>query len=300
VTMTLNGNNGQSISSQFVMTITAVGDPPVVSAATTSEDTQTTTGLVITRNAADGAEITQFKITNIQNGSLFKNDGVTRIFEGDFIPVADGNAGLKFTPTANLNSPSTSFGFTAQAATNSGATSLGAGTNVSITVNPVNDAPTFTKGADQKVNRDPNSHVVPGWATNISAGAANESSQALSFQLTGNTNTALFSVPPAIDSSGTLTYTSVPNATGTASITINLKDNGGASPGADTSAPQTFNITVTLPPVSAEVNSTGDAADLNIGDGVCDTDAAVGNQILPPRAFAHQHNVRAARPLTGC
>jgi CSLREA domain-containing protein len=147
-----------------------------------------------------------------------------------------------------------------------------------MTINSVNDPPTFTKGADQVVNPSPNNHSVTNWATNISAGAPNESGQTLTFQVTGNTNTALFSVQPAINSSGTLTYTCVPNATGTAAITVNLKDNGGTSPGVDTSAAQTFNITVTPPPVSAQVNTLGDAADLNVGDRVCDTDPASGNQ----------------------
>ena len=43
-----------------------------------------------------------------------------------------------------------------------------------------------------------------------------------------------------------LTYTAAPNATGTATITVALQDNGGtANGGVDTSAPQTFTITVT-------------------------------------------------------
>ena len=43
-----------------------------------------------------------------------------------------------------------------------------------------------------------------------------------------------------------LTYTPATNASGTATITVVLKDNGGtANGGVDTSAPQTFMITVT-------------------------------------------------------
>ena len=42
-----------------------------------------------------------------------------------------------------------------------------------------------------------------------------------------------------------LTYTPAANAFGTATITLDLKDNGGtANGGVDTSAPQTFTITV--------------------------------------------------------
>jgi hypothetical protein len=65
-------------------------------------NTQTTSGLVITRNAADGNEITNFKITNILNGTLFQNDGTTSIAAGTFITAAQGTAGLKFTPTGGF------------------------------------------------------------------------------------------------------------------------------------------------------------------------------------------------------
>ena len=48
---------------------------------------------------------------------------------------------------------------------------------VTITVNPVNDAPSFTKGADQTVNEDAGAQSVTGWATAISSGPANESAR---------------------------------------------------------------------------------------------------------------------------
>jgi len=52
---------------------------------------------VISRNPADGAEVTHFKITGITGGLLFKNNGTTPINNGDFITFAEGNTGLKFT-----------------------------------------------------------------------------------------------------------------------------------------------------------------------------------------------------------
>ena len=59
------------------LVINPVADTPSVTNATTNEDTQTTSGLVISRNAADGAEVTHFKITGITNGTLYQNDGTT-------------------------------------------------------------------------------------------------------------------------------------------------------------------------------------------------------------------------------
>ena len=121
------------------LVINPVADTPSVTNATTNEDTQTTSGLVLARNAADGAEVTHFKITGISNGTLYKNDGTTQISNGTFITFAEGNAGLKFTPTANFNG---SGSFTVQASTANGDAGLGGSTVVAtITVNAVNDAP---------------------------------------------------------------------------------------------------------------------------------------------------------------
>ncbi|MEK0188448.1 Calx-beta domain-containing protein, partial [Microcoleus anatoxicus] len=114
-----------------------------------------------------------------------------------------------------------------------------------ITVNPVNDAPSFVKGFDRTVNRNAGPQTVTGWATAISPGPANESGQSVNFQVVGNDNTGLFSVAPAIDSLGQLTFTPAPGKTGNATITINLKDSGGIdNSGVDTSPNQTFNINV--------------------------------------------------------
>ena len=68
----------------------------------------------------------------------------------------------------------------------------------------------------------------------------------VTFQVTGNTNPALFSTLPAVSPTGTLTYTSAPNANGTATITLRLQDNGGtANGGVDTSPSVSFTITLT-------------------------------------------------------
>ncbi|NJL58964.1 MAG: tandem-95 repeat protein, partial [Desulfobacteraceae bacterium] len=111
---------------------------------------------------------------------------------------------------------------------------------INVTINSANDPPSFTKGADQIADEDSGAKTVSGWATAISKGSADESAQILTFNVT-NSNNALFSVQPAIDSAGTLTYTPAPDMNGSASVTITLKDDGG---GTDTSTPQTFTITI--------------------------------------------------------
>lgn len=71
-----------------------------VSNTSTLEDTLSS-AIVISPPAGFGA--TYFKISGITNGTLFQNDGTTPINNGDFITVAEGQAGVKFLPSANSN-----------------------------------------------------------------------------------------------------------------------------------------------------------------------------------------------------
>ena len=67
--------------------VIARADTPTVTGTVTNEDVQSSSGLVIDRNALDGVEVTHFKLTNISNGALYHSDGVTVINDGDFITV---------------------------------------------------------------------------------------------------------------------------------------------------------------------------------------------------------------------
>ncbi|MEG5257587.1 hypothetical protein QUB62_02625, partial [Microcoleus sp. A2-D3] len=72
----------------------------------------------------------------------------------------------------------------------------------------------------------------------------------------GNDNAALFSVPPAIDSLGQLTFAPAIGAIGSATINLNLKDNGGTpNGGIDTSPSQTFVIHLTNQPAMGQPDS---------------------------------------------
>ncbi|MGA2788607.1 MAG: SdrD B-like domain-containing protein, partial [Verrucomicrobiota bacterium] len=77
---------------------------------------------------------------------------------------------------------------------------------VTITINAVNQPPGFTAGANQTVLENAGAQSVANWATGISPGPANESGQTVTFHVSNN-NSSLFSTPPVISSSGTLTYT---------------------------------------------------------------------------------------------
>jgi large repetitive protein len=249
ITVTVTATNGQTAQDTFVLTVTPVADTPSVTSSSTNEDTQTTTGLVISRNAADGAEVTHFKITNIQHGTLFQNNGTTQINAADFITFTQGNAGLRFTPAADFNNNfAGACSFDVQASTSN--TNAGLGGSVvtaTISVTAVNDVPSFTKGADQTATINAGAQTVNNWATSIAPGpatATDESGQVLNFIVTNNNN-GLFSSQPAVSATGTLTYTPAANQSGSATVSVSLHDNGGvANGGVDTSAIQTFTITV--------------------------------------------------------
>src|SRR5262249_35516776 len=98
---TANGGVDTSATQTFTINLTGVPDTPSITTATTTVNAQTTSGLVISRNAADSTEVTHFLVGGITNGTLFKNNGTTQINNGDFITFAEGNAGLKFTPALN-------------------------------------------------------------------------------------------------------------------------------------------------------------------------------------------------------
>jgi len=113
-----------------------------------------------------------------------------------------------------------------------------------LTVNAVNDAPSFTKGANLTVAMQAGPKIVSNWATALSAGPANEAGQALSFELE-NDKPFLFSTQPEIDPTGELSYAPAQHQRGTANLTVRLRDDGGtANSGQDLSAGQAFTITL--------------------------------------------------------
>ena len=142
-----------------------------------------------------------------------------------------------------------------------------------ITVTAVNDVPSFTKGANQTVNEDSGPHTVAPWATAISKGPANESGQSVDF-IVGNDNNALFTTQPAVSPSGTLTYTSAPDANGSATVTVRIHDDGGtANGGVDTSADQTFTITITAVNDEPTLNA---IADESVNEDAAEQTVALG------------------------
>jgi hypothetical protein len=113
-----------------------------------------------------------------------------------------------------------------------------------ITVTPVNDPPSFVGGDHQNVNEDAGPQEVPDWATNLSSGPPNETTQKVDFTVS-NSRPGMFSVQPDVTPTGTLFYTPAADAHGTALVAVRIHDDGGITNGGiDTSPPQSFTITI--------------------------------------------------------
>ncbi|HEY6000738.1 MAG TPA: Ig-like domain-containing protein [bacterium] len=160
-------------------------------------------------------------------------------------PAISAAGALTYTPATEANgSAIVTVRLKDDGGTANGGVDIGPAQLFTITVNSVNDAPSFAKGADISVPMAAGSRTIAGWATAISPGPANESGQALAFSVTTD-NSELFFVQPALSASGSLTFHAWSSKVGVAHAVVTLKDSGGtANGGVDTSASQTFTITV--------------------------------------------------------
>jgi len=241
---TYHAHDGQADSNiaAVTLTINAANDPPSFTAGpnqTVLEDSgaQTVAGWATNLSpgpADESGQTLAFLVTNDNNALFAAQPAVSSIGTLTYTPAADANGSATVTVTLMDN------GGTANGGNDTSAPQM-----FTVTVNAVNDAPGFTPGPNQgPVLAGSAAQTVTNWATGINAGPANESSQTLSFTAM-NDNNAIFSAQPAVSSTGTLTYTPAANASGVATVTVTLMDNGGtANGGVDTSAAQMFTITV--------------------------------------------------------
>jgi hypothetical protein len=149
---------------------------------------------------------------------------------------------------------------------------------------PVNDAPTFTPGVLVIGSPEDGSYSQP-WATQIDAGPS-ESTQSVAFVLDigPGFDVGFFSVLPAIDQTGRLTFTPAPNRTGSMKATFALKDDGGlenygagaggATPD-DTSDAVTIDIGINA--VNDEPSAAADAATVTEDQATATTIAVLAN-----------------------
>ena len=227
----------------------------------------------------DGDTLQSVRIVSLPDSGVLTLDGAA-VTAGQTIARAD-IAQLVYAPVADFNGPA-SFDYNAS----DGTVFAASDASVNITVNSVNDAPSFLIGPSQTVAEDADSQLVVGFATGISAGAANENTQTLTF-IVSNDNPGLFQAQPSINAQGDLIYRAADNANGSARVTVVLKDDGGVlNGGVDTSAAQSFTITVTAvndaPVAVADAYTTDDNVTLTVSaaQGVLANDGDIDSSAL--------------------
>ena len=220
----------------FDITVAANTAPSLsaVSAQSTNEDT-TSAAIAFTVSDVETAATSLVVTTASSNTSLIPLANIA-------IAGTGSNRSLSITPAANLSGASTIT------------INLSDGTDTStqnfvLTVNPINDVPSFTKGADQVLAPGiSGAQAISNWASLIDDGDA-DFTQALNFNVS-NDNPTLFSVQPSVSATGTLSYTpAAPAIAGTANVTLSLSDDATAGGGALASPSQSFSIIVQAVPV---------------------------------------------------
>ncbi len=176
-----------------------------------------------------------WQVGNISNPGLFS-----------VLPTVDALGHLVYNPAPDTSGTST---FDLRVVDNGGIANGGADTSAfqafTITVNPVNDPPTFLASDPPPIPMDAGAQSIPNWAVTY-AGAPDETGQLVSLSVTGVSDSSLFEQPPMVDASGNLHFTPAPGARGASTFQVVATDDGGvANGGQDTSALQQFTIEIT-------------------------------------------------------
>ncbi|TWU66701.1 tandem-95 repeat protein [Crateriforma conspicua] len=196
-------------------------------------------------------QVVSFMITQVSttNENLF-NGSVTATVNGT-------NGELVFTPADDQSGTATfEVKLTDDGGTDNGGIDTSEVRTFTITVNPVNDPPTYTPGTDVTVDEDSGAYNEP-WATDISPGPADESSQTVSFVVeTPTQSQSLFASLPQISPDGTLQFTPADDAAGVVDLTVRAIDSDGAEAASTT-------LTITITPVNDVPIAVADELDHN-------------------------------------
>ena len=244
VTVTDNGgtaNGGvDAVSQTFTVTVTEVNDAPTLTAiadpAAILEDAgQQTVNLTDIINVETGQTLSILATSS--NTALIPNPTVT-------YTSPNTTSTLTYTPVANASGTAT---ITVIVTDNGGTTNGGVDAVTQtfiVTVTAVNDVPTLAAISNPPaINQDSGQQIIN--LSGISAGT-NES-QTLTITAVSN-NTGLIPHPAISYTSpnptGSIAYTPVSGASGSANITVTVTDNGGTDNGGVNSASRTFTVNV--------------------------------------------------------
>ena len=244
----VNGGVDTSAVQSFTITINEVnaaptftaGDPPPVDEDAGAQTVNSWAVFDPGSPDENGQSVLAYTVSNVSNEDLFA-----------VMPTVDINGNLSYTPADDAFGMST-FDVTVQddGGTANGGVDMSSAQTFTITINAVNDAPSFVATDPPPVNEDEDPVRITGWAV-FDPGAANEDSQsAFVYNITNISNPLLFDEPPSVDANGNLTYEVAGGVSGTSMFDIVVQDNGGTvnggtvNGGQDTSASQTFTITI--------------------------------------------------------
>jgi large repetitive protein len=189
------------------------------------------------------------------DGSIVAWEVVTAPGRGTLEWLASFPGIFRYRVAANYNTPAgdwISDSFTYRVVDNLGAVSNIA--TMRFWIAPINDAPSFLTIPTVEVAEDSGPYSES-WLPYVSAGPPDEAWQTVSFPFTSTQSSPpnLFSASPTFTSDGRLTFTPAPNQSGTAQVSVYLRDNGGLEdygfpnmpvPPDDESGPFTFTIRV--------------------------------------------------------
>lgn len=278
VRLTDNGGALNRVSNfGLIVQVTPVNDAPTIDQAadlSINEDSgaQTLNLSGISNGALEVGQTLSFAISS-SNTALMPTPTIT----------SNGNATatLSFAPVANLSGTSV----ITVTVTDTGA-SVAPNVNFktmafTLTVKPVNDQPSFTKGPNFTVTEASTVTTSSGWAMAFVFGPADEAaSQAVKAFILTPDKPEFFAVAPAIDKLGVLTFTpgNNINAAVTVTVSVQLQDDGGtAQGGVDTSTAQTFTLSMTPLSDALVVRNTQDSGTHSLRD--CMSRARSGDTI---------------------
>ncbi|MDX1391411.1 MAG: tandem-95 repeat protein, partial [Rheinheimera sp.] len=227
------GANTDPTPNNITFNVTPVDDATVVArdSATTNEDTAVTIDVLANDYDVDGPKSPVKSVTQGTNGSVTLNP--------------DGT--VTYTPNANFNGPD-SFTYT---------NTEGATATVSVTVNPVNDAPS---GADKTITTAEDTAYVLKAADfgfsdvdgNAFSGVIINKPSAGTLSLNGVVITGATNVSISDINAGKLIFTPALNASGSGygSVSFQVQDNGGTANGGVNTDPTPNNIIFNVTPVA--------------------------------------------------
>ncbi len=220
-TVTVTVNDGQAANNTFtrtfVVTVNAVNNAPTLAAVndvTVAEDAgaQTVNLSGISSGAANEAQTLNITATS-SNPGLIPNPSVN-------YTSPNGTGSLRFTPVANQNGTAV-----ITVTVNDGQSLNNTVSRIfTVTVNPVNDAPTLNVLNNLSIAQNAGNQIVD--LAGITSGAANEA-QTLAVTVSSS-NPGLIPTPTVTylspNATGSLSFTPVANANGTATITVTVND----------------------------------------------------------------------------